>query len=386
MAMGSNVSGFSALAEVLSEKGLDGLGSAVEILINEAMRIERDRHLNAKAYERTELRNGYSNGFKPKQLNTRVGTLNLQVPQVRESNFYPSFLERGLRSERALSLSLAEMYIQGVSTRKVSSILEEMCGFEVTSMDVSRASKLLDEEFGQWRSRSLGQYVYLMLDARYEKVRQGGSVVDSAVLVAYGIDTKGIRHVLGVSVSLSEAEVHWRAFLESLVSRGLHGLTLITSDAHSGLKAALRAVFPSVPWQRCQFHLQQNAQAYVPKQSMKKEVSEDIRIIFNAPNREEADRQLKLAMAKYEKTAPQLSQWMETAIPEGLTVFHFKSSHRRRLRTSNLAERVNREIKRRTKIASIFPNPASCERLVTGVLIEISEEWESGKVYLSMEE
>ena len=386
MAMGSNVSGFSALAEVLSEKGLDGLGSAVEILINEAMRIERDRHLNAKAYERTELRNGYSNGFKPKQLNTRVGTLNLQVPQVRESNFYPSFLERGLRSERALSLSLAEMYIQGVSTRKVSSILEEMCGFEVTSMDVSRASKLLDEEFGQWRSHSLGQYVYLMLDARYEKVRQGGSVVDSAVLVAYGIDTKGIRHVLGVSVSLSEAEVHWRAFLESLVSRGLHGLTLITSDAHSGLKAALRAVFPSVPWQRCQFHLQQNAQAYVPKQSMKKEVSEDIRIIFNAPNREEADRQLKLAMAKYEKTAPQLSQWMETAIPEGLTVFHFKSSHRRRLRTSNLAERVNREIKRRTKIASIFPNPASCERLVTGVLIEISEEWESGKVYLSMEE
>ena len=362
MAMGSNVSGFSALAEVLSAKGLEGLGSAVEILINEAMRIERDRHLNAKAYERTELRNGYSNGFKPKQLNTRVGTLNLQVPQVRESNFYPSFLERGLRSERALSLSLAEMYIQGVSTRKVSSILEEMCGFEVTSMDVSRASKLLDEEFAQWRSRSLGQYVYLMLDARYEKVRQGGCVVDSAVLIAYGIDTQGMRHVLGVSVSLSEAEVHWRAFMESLVSRGLHGITLITSDAHSGLKAALRAVFPSVPWQRCQFHLQQNAQAYVPKQSMKKEVAEDIRNIFNAPTRDEADRQLKLAMAKYEKTAPQLSQWMETAIPEGLTVFHFKSSHRRRLRTSNLAERVNREIKRRTKVASIFPNPASCER------------------------
>ncbi len=357
MAMGSNVTGFSALAEVLSEKGLDGLGSAVEILINEAMRIERDRHLNAKAYERTESRNGYSNGFKTKQLNTRLGSLSLQVPQVRESNFYPSFLERGLRSERALSLSLAEMYIQGVSTRKVSSILEEMCGFEVTSMDVSRSAKLLDEEFGQWRSRPLGQYIYLMLDARYEKVRQGGSVVDSAVLVAYGIDT-----------------------------RGMHGLTLITSDAHSDLKAALRAVFPSVPWQRCQFHLQQNAQAYVPKQNMKKEVAEDIRIIFNTPNREEADRQLKLVMTKYEKTAPQLSQWMETAIPEGLTVFHFKSSHRRRLRTSNLAERVNREIKRRTKIASIFPNAASCERLVTGVLIEISEDWESGKIYLSMDE
>lgn len=386
MAMGTNVTGFSGLAEVLSEKGLDGIGSAVEILINEAMRIERDRHLSAKAYERTELRNGYSNGFKPKRLNTRIGTLNLQVPQVRDSNFYPSFLERGLRSERALILSLAEMYVQGVSTRKVGSILEEMCGLEVTSMDVSRASKLLDEEFSQWRSRPLGQYVYLMLDARYEKVRQGGSVIDSAVLVAYGIDSKGFRHVLGVSVSLSEAEVHWRAFLESLVSRGLHGLTMITSDAHSGLKAALRAVFPSVPWQRCQFHLQQNAQAYVPKQSMKKEVAEDIRIIFNAPNRGEADRQLKLMMAKYEKTAPALSQWIETAVPERLTVFHFKDSHRRRLRTSNLAERVNREIKRRTKVAGIFPNPASCERLVTGILIEISEEWESGKIYLSMQE
>lgn len=386
MAMESNATGFSALAEVLSERGMDGLGVAVEILINEAMRIERDRHLNAGAYERTELRSGYSNGFKPKQLKTRLGSLNLQIPQVRESNFYPSFLERGLRSERALSLSLAEMYIQGVSTRKVSAILEEMCGFEVTSMDVSRSAKLLDEEFEQWRARPLGQFIYLLLDARYEKVRQGGSVVDSAVLVAYGIDMKGMRHVLGVSVSLSEAEVHWRAFLESLVSRGLHGLTLITSDAHSGLKAALRAVFPSVSWQRCQFHLQQNAQAYVPKQSMKKEVAEDIRIIFNAPNREEALRQLKLVMIKYEKTAPQLSQWMESAIPEGLTIFHFRSSHRRRLRTSNLAERVNREIKRRTRIASIFPNAASCERLVTGVLIEISEDWEAGKVYLSMDE
>ena len=386
MATVTNDRGFSALAEVLSERGLDGLGNAVEILINEAMRIERDRHLNAAAYERTDLRSGYANGFKPKQLKTRLGELNLQIPQVREGNFYPSFLERGLRSERALKLSLAEMYLQGVSTRKVSAILEEMCGLEVTSMEVSRAAKLLDEEFAQWRSRPLGQYIYLMLDARYEKVRQSGCVVDSAVLVAYGIDSTGMRHILGVSVSLSEAEVHWRAFLESLVSRGLHGLTGITSDAHSGLKAALRAVFPSVPWQRCQFHLQQNAQAYVPKKSMKKEVAEDIRIIFNAPNREEADRMLKLMIAKYEKTATQLSEWMEHAIPEGLTVFRFRSSHRRRLRTSNMPERVNREIKRRTKIASIFPNAASCERLVTGVLIEISEGWETGKVYLSMDE
>lgn len=386
MTTGVNDRGISGLSEVLFERGFEGLGTAVEILINEAMRIERERYLNAGSYERTEARNGYANGFKPKQLKTRLGALNLQVPQVRSGDFYPSFLERGLRSERALKVSLAEMYIQGVSTRKVSAIIEELCGFEVTSMDVSRASSLLDEEFKLWRARPLGSYRHLIVDARYEKVRQGRSVVDSAVLIAFGIDSAGKRQVLGVSVSLSEAEVHWRAFFESLISRGLHGLIGITSDAHTGLKAALRAVFPSVPWQRCQFHLQQNAQKYVPKQSMKKEVAEDIRIIFNAPNREEADRMLSLAMVKYEKTAPQLCEWMETAIPEGLMVFQFKRNHQKRLRTSNLAERVNREIKRRTKVVGIFPNTASCERLVTGILIEISEEWEASKVYLPTDE
>ena len=385
MAMQVEDTQFSGLAEVLFEKGLDGLGSAVEMLINEAMRIERARYLNAEPYERTEARSDYANGFKPKQLKTRLGALNLQVPQVREGNFYPSFLERGLRSERALNLALAEMYIQGVSTRKVTAIVEELCGLEVTSMEVSRAAKLLDEEFSKWRARPLRQFSYLILDARYEKVREGGHVIDSAVLVAYGVDTQGIRHVLGVSVALSEAEIHWRSFLESLVARGLHGLTLITSDAHSGLKAALRAVFPSVPWQRCQFHLQQNAQAYVPKKSMKQEVAESIRSVFNAPNRAEADRLLKMAITTYEKTAPKLSEWMEGNLPEGLTVFKFKASHCRRLRTSNLAERVNKELKRRTRVASIFPNIASCERLITGLLIEISEAWESGKVYLSME-
>lgn len=386
MAMRVNDTKLSDLAEIISENGMDGIGSAIQLLINQAMIIERDRHLHAQAYERTDSRTGYANGFKPKTLKTRLGALNLSVPQVRDGDFYPSFLERGIRSERALKLSLAEMYVQGVSTRKVSAILEEMCGLEVSSSEVSRASKLLDDEFSIWRSRPLSRYIYLILDARYEKVRQGGCVVDSAVLIAYGVDAQGLRQVLGVSISLSEAEVHWRTFLESLVARGLYGLTCITSDAHAGLKAAIRAVFPSVPWQRCQFHLQQNAQAYVPKQSMKKDVAEDIRNIFNACNRVEADRLLQLTITKYEKSAPRLSEWMETNISEGLSVFHFKSTHRRRLRTSNLAERVNREIKRRTKIACIFPNVESCQRLVTAILIEISEEWETGKKYLPMDD
>jgi len=189
--------GLTDLAEVLSDKGLDGLGNAVALLINEAMKIERERHLNATSYERTDFRNGYANGFKPKKLNTRVGQLDLKVPQVRGCDFYPSFLEKGLRSERALTLSIAEMYVQGVSTRKVNAILEEMCGFEVSSMDVSRAAKVLDDEFAVWRTRPLSAYRYLLLDARYEKVRQSGTVVDSAVLVAYGINEGGMREVLG---------------------------------------------------------------------------------------------------------------------------------------------------------------------------------------------
>ena len=177
----------------------------------------------------------------------------------------PNALERGLRSERALKISLAEMYIEGVSTRKVAKITEKLCGFEVNSSQVSKATKLLDEEIHKWRNRPLSEFPYVMLDARYEKVRHGQQVVDCAVLIAIGIDANGNRDVLGVSVSLSEQEVHWRDFLKHLQERGLHGIQLITSDAHSGLKAAMRSVFPSVPWQRCQFHLQQNAQAYVPK-------------------------------------------------------------------------------------------------------------------------
>lgn len=182
MAMSVYDNNVSHLAQIISEQGMDGIGSAIQILINQAMLIERSRHLNAAPYERNDERTGYANGFKQKSLNTRIGTLELLVPQVRDSDFYPSFLERGIRSERALKLSLAEMYIQGVSTRKVSAILEELCGLQVSSADVSRASKLLDEEFVRWRSRPLGRYIYLILDARYEKVRQDGCVVDSAVL------------------------------------------------------------------------------------------------------------------------------------------------------------------------------------------------------------
>ena len=275
--------------ELLKVNGFDALAEAVTVLLNSAMVAERSDYLGAAPYERSVGRIGYANGYKDKQLKTRLGTLPLKVPQTRDSEFYPQSLERGLRSERALLLAIAEMYVQGVSTRRVKKIVEELCGMEVSSSQVSRAARELDVLLEQWRARDLGRYRYILLDAQYEKVRQGGQVLDAAVLIACGVDAEGRRDVLGCSVSLSEAEVHWRAFLADLKDRGLYGIELIVSDAHEGLQAARRAVFPSVPWQRCQFHLQQNAGHYVPTMGMRSPVASDIRAIFNAPDREEAE-------------------------------------------------------------------------------------------------
>lgn len=371
-------------AELIAERGLEGLGDAVSLLINEAMRLERERHLGVSPFERSPERRGYANGFKPKTVKSRVGALNLAVPQVREGGFYPQSLDKGLRSERALKLALAEMYVAGVSTRKIARVTQELCGFEVSSSEVSRCAAALDDELAAWRERPLGAYPYVVLDARYEKMRHGGSVVDCAVLLAMGVNPDGQRELLGVSVALSEAEVHWRDFLSGLAGRGLHGTKLFVSDNHAGLKAARAAVFPSVPWQRCQFHLQQNAGHYVPKKSLKARVAADIRAIFNAPDAAEAQRLLERFVAAYETAAPDLAAWAETALPEGLAVFTVPEPHRKRLRTSNAIERVNKEIKRRTRVVTLFPNEASCLRLVTAVAMEISEDWQTGRRYLNM--
>jgi transposase-like protein len=372
--------------ELIMQEGFEGLGEAVRTLINEAMRIERSRHLGAAPWERAEERQGYANGYKAKTVRSRLGELTLAVPQVRDGSFYPSALERGIRSERALKLALAEMYIQGVSTRKVAKITEELCGFEVSSTEVSRCMKLLDEDLTAWRRRALGACPYVVLDARYEKVRHGGQVIDCAVLVALGVRADGKRDILGVSVALSEAEVHWRQFLTELKDRGLHGMELFIADDHAGLKAARRAVFPSVPWQRCQFHLQQNAGHHVPRMDLRAKVAGDIRAIFGAPNADEAKRLLEQFIERYTTTAPKLAEWAETALPEGLAVFGFPEPHRRRLRTTNVLERLNKEIKRRTRVATLFPNEASCLRLVSAVAMEISEEWLTGRTYLTINE
>jgi len=378
-------SDYNDLVELLAESGFDGMAQAIEILLNEAMKLERSDVLRAAPYQRTDARRGYANGYKPKTVRSRLGSLELQVPQARGIEFYPSTLERGERSERALKLAVAEMYVQGVSTRKVAAITQELCGLDISSSQVSRAAAALDEELDAWRNRPLGEMPYLILDARYEKVRCTGSVISCAVLVAIGITPEGKRSVIGVSVSLTEAEVHWRDFLASLQNRGLHGVQLIVSDNHAGIKAARKARFSGVPWQRCQFHLQQNAMQYVPKIALRKAVAADLRAAFDAPDRNEAQRQLDIAVKKYAKSAPKLSAWIETNIPEGLTVFRLPAAHRRRLRTTNMLERVNKEIKRRTRVATLFPNEASLLRLTSAVLVEITEEWETGKRYLNME-
>jgi transposase-like protein len=373
------------VVQVLAERGFDGLAEVLEVVLNEAMKIERSQTLGARPFERTPERRGHANGFKPKTVLSRLGKLRLAVPQTRDVPFYPSALERGERSERALKVALAEMYVQGVSTRKVKSIVEELCGSQVSSTQVSRCAAELDEVLAKWRDRPLGAYRFVILDARYEKVRHGGSVVDCAVLVAVGIGLNGKRSILGVSVKLSEAEVHWREFLGSLTARGLHGVELIVSDSHAGLKEARQACFPSVPWQRCQFHLLQNAMQYVPHVAQRAEATADLRAIFHAPSREEAERLIRLAVEKYERSAPRLAEWIERNVPEGLTVFAWPVALRRRLRTTNLLERLNKEIKRRTRVATLFPNEASLLRLVTAILMETSEEWETGKIYLNLE-
>jgi putative transposase len=372
---------------LLIEHGLaEGLPRIAELLLNAAMILERSVHLGAKPFERSEERTGYANGLKDRSFHSSLGALSLRVPQTRgcEEPYKPSMLESGSRVDRALKAAIAEMYLQGVSTRRVTKVMERLCGLEVSSTQVSRLTAELDETFEKWRGRPLPEIAHLIVDATYIKVRVDGSVRDCAVLTAIGVRRQdGKRMILGVSAKLSEAEVHWRDFLVSLKERGIGIPDSLTSDAHEGLRAALKAVLNASPWQRCQCHLQRNAQAYVPRIEMRESVAADIRTVFNADSLPLAEERLRILVDKYAKSAPQLSTWMETAIPEGLTVFNLPEHQRKRLRTSNMSETLNTQIKRRTKVAGLFPNTDSIIRLATAILMEISEEWETGKVYLN---
>lgn len=370
-----NNSLLSELMEGLTEKGMEFVPQAMTRLLNAAMEIERSRFLGAERYQRSDSRLGYANGFKPKTVTTRFGKITLDIPQVRNLEFYPQCIEKGDRSERALKTALAQMYISGVSTRRVKEITEVLCGAEVSATQVSNVTKLLDEELTTFRKRKLGKFVYLTLDAKYEKVRVDKQVISQCLLIATGINAEGYREILSVAVKSSEAKVNWKEFLEDLKERGTCGVKMITSDAHSGLKEALNTVYPEVPWQRCQFHFAQDAQHKAKTKAQKPEIASAIRSIFSETSIDNAQAQTRAIADRFRDKNSDFASWLEENVHECLAVYSQPTDFHTRLRTSNGLERVNREINRRTSIVGIFPNPDSLLRLATAVLIEIHEDW-----------
>lgn len=372
-----------AILEQLIEQGPQDIASVFARAFELAMQIERERFLGAELYERTPARGGYANGYKPKRIDTPAGTVSVQVPKTAGHEgepFYPRSLERGRRAVRAVMLAVAEMYIKGVSTREAEAVMREFGIESLSSAQVSRAAKLLDDELQAWRERPLGEIKYLILDARYEKMRHAGVVRDAAVLSAIGVGPDERRRVLGVSVALSEAEQHWRGFLDSLVARGLRGVEFIVSDDHAGLRAARRAVLGAAVWQRCQFHLARNALHHAPSLEIRKRIGAELRTVWNAANLAKAENALAELTASYRDRAPKLAAWLEENVPEGLAVFTLPENHRRRLRTSNPIERaVQQELKRRTAKVRVFPSEDSLLRLVSAILVEIDEKWASDK-------
>jgi len=380
-----------AILEHLIATGATDLGRVFGQLFEMALQIERERYLRAGHYERTAERRGYANGYKPKTIDTPVGTLSIQVPKTAghgDTPFYPESLEQGRRSSRAVMLAVAEMYIKGVSTRQAEDVMRTFGIDSLSSTQVSRATKLLDEELDAWRDRRLGQMKYVILDARYEKARHDGVVRDVAVLSAIGVGPDERRHVLGLSVALSEAEVHWRAFLESLQARGMCGTTFVVSDDHSGLKAARRAVLGAATWQRCQFHLAQNAVQHAPNQDVKKRIGKQLKAVWNASSLQMAQAELDALTASYREKHSKFADWLEKNVPEGFAVFSLPEEHRKRMRTSNGIERpIQQELKRRTAKVRVFPNIEALERLSTAVLVEIDEKWETEtKAYIKWDQ
>jgi len=380
----------AALMEHLIEHGAESMGTVFAQVFDLAMQIERERFLGTQLYERNPDRQGYANGYKPKRIDTPAGTVTVNVPKTAGHDaepFYPQSLERGRRSVRAVMLAVAEMYIKGVSTREAEAVMREFGIESLSSSQVSRAAKLLDDELAAWRTRPLGETNYLILDARYEKMRHGGVVRDAAVLSAIGIGPDERRRILGVSIALSEAEVHWRAFLESLQRRGMCGVEYVVCDDHTGLRVARKAVLGGAKWQRCQFHLAHNAIHHAPNIVIRKRIGTELRAVWNANTLAAAETVLADLVSSYRETAPKLAGWLEKNIPEGLTVFSLPDHHRRRMRTSNPMERaVQQELKRRTQKVRVFPNQASLDRLVSAVLVEIDDKWAADtKAYIKWE-
>jgi putative transposase len=362
----------------------DFLRGLVERVVQQVLEAEMTSFLGADNYERGPERRGWRNGYKPRMLKTRVGELELMVPKDRDGEFRTEIFERYQRSEKALVLAMLQMYIEGVSTRKVCAITEALCGLEVSKSQVSALTSRLDEEIAEWRQRPLREeYPYLIIDARYEKVRRGGEVVSQGVLVAVGISAAGYREVLGAWVADSESEASWGAVFSELKQRGLCGVRHVVSDDHAGMVKAIGRHFQNVVWQRCQVHFVRNALSLCGVQQ-RPLVLRLMKTITESPTKEAASAAIEQAITELEKRAPKVAQLLEEHGEEILGVYALPEAHRKRMRTTNLLERQNQELKRRTRVVRVFPNEQSCLRLVCALLMETNEEWME-RQYLRMD-
>ena len=363
----------------------DFLMPLVQQAMQSVLELEMEECLQAGRYERSEERTGYRSGYYRRRLVTRVGTISLKVPQDRSGHFSTQVFEQYQRSEKALVAALAQMYVQGVSTRKVAAITEELCGHEFSASSISEITRRLDEQLRQFSQRALEQeYPYVILDARYERVREEGNIVSRAILVALGIDWEGRRQVLAVEYAQRESHKSWKEFLLGLKQRGLHGVRLVVSDDHPGLKAAVREVLTEAWWQRCYVHFLRNALDYLPRKA-DDDCLQELRWMYERRDREEARRDLKGWLEKWAAKYPKLCEWVETNIEETWTYYRLPLAHHKHLKSTNLLERFNQEIKRRTLVVRIFPDEASCLRLIRAIAAETHEEWMEGSRYLNMD-
>jgi putative transposase len=373
----------AALVELVKEG--DYLRTVVEEVVQQVLEAEMDEALGAEKSERTPHRRGYRSGYYPRTLITRVGKLELRVPQDRQGRFRTELFERYQRSEKALVSALAEMYVQGVSTRKVKAITEELCGQEFSSATVSRINESLEGELAQFAERRLEEdYPYLVLDARYEKVREDGVIRSQAVQVAIGINREGRRCVLAVGLANRESTTSWREFLLALKQRGLRGVEWVVSDDHEGLKNAIREMLPEAAWQRCYVHFLRNALDHLPRKAHD-DCLVELRWLYDRHELEQARQDLAMWLGKWQGKYPKLCDWVEANIEETFTFYRLPVEHHKHLKSTNMLERINEEIKRRTLVVRIFPNAASCLRLVRALAAEIHEEWIEGTRYLNMD-
>ena len=382
----SEIKPATAAVKELFAQNPDGLKELVRAVMQEMLEAEMTDALGAAKGERSDGRLGYRSGYYGRTLITRVGKLELRVPQDRDGRFSTELFERYQRSERALVTSLAEMYVQGVSTRKVKTITEELCGHSFSASSISAINKRLDEGLAVFAKRPLAEpFPYLIVDARYERVREAGIVASQAVLIAIGIDWNGRRQILAVEMANRESRSSWKDFLVQMKARGLHGVEFIVADDHSGLRAAIREVLPEAAYQRCYVHFLRNALDHLPRKHAD-DCLQELRWLYDRRDLTEAKADLAAWLTKWSGRYEKLTDWVEETIEETFTYYRLPRQHHKHLKSSNMLERLNEEIKRRTYVVRIFPNAESCLRLVRALAIETHENWIEANRYINMDD